>query len=60
MLPRIQKIVQAVIAEDEHIHLCILGRINFLRPDFVFITTHRVLVLDERYIGGFTASVLPS
>ncbi len=54
--PRIQKIVQAHIGEDEHIRLCVLGRSSLLRPDFVFITTRRVLVLDERYIGGLTVS----
>ena len=56
MPPRIQKIVQAHIGEDEHVHFCVLGRSSLLRPDFVFITTHRVLVLDERYIGGLTLS----
>ena len=56
MPPRIQKIVQAHIGEDEHIRLCVLGRSSLLRPDFVFITTHRVLVLDERYIGGLSVS----
>ena len=56
MPPRIQKIVQAHIGEDEHIRLCVLGRSNLLRPDYVFITSRRVLVLDERYIGSFTVS----
>ena len=56
MPPRIQKIVQAQICEDEHIRLCVLGRSNLLRPDYVFITSRRVLVLDERYIGSFTVS----
>ena len=56
MPPRIQKIVRAHICEDEHVSLCILGRSNLLRPDFVFITTHRVLVLDERYMGSLAVS----
>jgi hypothetical protein len=56
MPPRIQKIVQAHICEDEHVRLCVLGRSSLLRPDFVFITSRRVLVLDERYIGGLTVS----
>ena len=56
MPPRIQKIVQAHLGADEHVRLCVLGRSNLLRPDFVFITTRRVLVLDERYIGGLTVS----
>ena len=56
MPPRIQKIVQAHTGEDEHVLLCVLGRSSLLRPDFVVITTRRVLVLDERYIGGLTVS----
>ena len=56
MPPRIQKIVQAHIGEDEDVCLCILGRSDLLRPDFVFITTRRVLVLDERYIGSLAVS----
>ena len=56
MPPRIQKIVRAHICEDEHVCLCLLGRSTLLRPDFVFITTRRVLVLDERYIGSLAVS----
>lgn len=56
MPPRIQKIVRAHIGEDEDVCLCILGRSDLLRPDFVFITTRRVLVLDERYIGSLAVS----
>ena len=56
MPPRIQKIVRAHISEDEHVCLCLLGRSNLLRPDFVFITSRRVLVLDERYIGSLAVS----
>lgn len=56
MPPRIQKTVQAHVHEDEKVCLCILGRSSLLRPDFVFITTRRVLVLDERYIGSLAVS----
>ena len=56
MPPRIQKTVHAHICEDEDVCLCILGRSSLLRPDFVFITTRRVLVLDERYIGSLAVS----
>ena len=56
MPPRIQKIVRAHICEDEHVRLCVLGRSNLLRPDFVFITTRRILVLDERYMGSLAVS----
>ena len=53
---RIQKIVRAHICEDEQLHLCVLGRSHLLRPDFIFVTSHRVLVLDERYIGSLAVS----
>ena len=56
MPPRIQKTVQAHIGANEEICLCILGRSSLLRPDFVFLTTQRVLVLDERYIGSLAVS----
>ena len=56
MPPRIQKTVHAHIREDEEVHLCLLGRSSPLRPDFVFITTRRLLVLDERYIGSLAVS----
>ncbi len=56
MPPRIQKIVKTHLCEDERICLCVLGRSSLLRPDFVFITTHRVLVLDERYMGSLAVS----
>lgn len=51
MPPRIQKLVCAQLRNDEHIRLCLLGRSALLRPDFVFITSRRVLVVDERYMG---------
>ncbi|MYK16643.1 hypothetical protein F4055_00535 [Candidatus Poribacteria bacterium] len=56
MPPRIQKVVKAHLCKDERICLCVLGRSSLLRPDFVFITTRRVLVLDERHIGSLAVS----
>ena len=53
---RIQKTVQAHIRKDEAVSLCVLGRSGLLRPDFVLITTHRIMVLDERYIGSLAVS----
>ena len=53
---RIQKTAQALMGEDEAVCLCLLGRSDMLRRDFVCITTRRVLVLDERYIGGLAVS----
>ncbi len=56
MPPRIQKIVETHLCEGERVALCVLGRSSLLRPDFVFITTRRVLVLDDRYMGSLTVS----
>ena len=56
MPPRIQKIVHAHVCEGEQIDLCIFGRSSWLRPDFVFLTSHRVLVLDERHMGSLAVS----
>ena len=56
MPPRVQKIVRAHLCSDEQVDLCVLGRSSLLRPDFVFITTRRVLVLDERYMGSLAVS----
>ena len=44
------------IGASEQVCLCILGRSHLLRPDFVFITSHRVLILDERHIGSLAVS----
>ena len=53
---RIQRIVKAELQSDEQICLCILGRSSLLHPDFVLITTLRVLILDERYMGSLAIS----
>lgn len=53
---RIQRIVESELQLDEQICLCVLGRSSLLRPDFVLITTSRVLILDERYMGSLAIS----
>lgn len=53
---RIQQIANAEINPDEHICLCALGRSSMLRPDFVIITSLRVLVLDEKFMGSLAIS----
>lgn len=53
---RIQESVQSQLAADEQVQLCLLGRSEFLTPDFVIITSHQVLVLDERSIGSFISA----
>lgn len=55
---RVQETVQSQLAADERIQLAVLGRSNLLSPDFVIITSHRVLVLDERQIGSLSASYI--
>ena len=53
---RIQQIAKAELLPDEHICFCALGRSSLLHPDFVLITTSRVLVLDEKHIGSLAIS----
>ena len=55
---RIQETAQSQLAPDEEIRLCALGRSNLLSPDFVIITSNRVLVLDERQVGSLNTSYI--
>ena len=55
---RIQEVIQAELIADEQIRLCTLGRSNLLNPDFVIITSGRVLVLEERQMGSLRASYI--
>ena len=55
---RIQETTQAQLSADEQIRLCMLGRSNLLNPDFVVITSDRVLVLEERQMGSLSASYI--
>ena len=52
----IQQVAEAELQTDEQICLCVLSRSSLLRPDFVLITTARVLILDERYMGSLAIS----
>ena len=53
---RIRESVQSQLTPNEEVQLCLLGRSEFLTIDFVIITLHRVLVLDERSIGNFISA----
>ena len=53
---RIQRIAISELQPDERICLCVLGRSSLLHPDFVLITTLRVLILDEKYMGSLAIS----
>ena len=53
---RIQEATQAQLSADEQVRLCTLGRSSLLNPDFVVITSDRVLVLEERQMGSLSAS----
>ena len=53
---RIQEATQAQLSVDEQVRLCTLGRSSLLNPDFVVITSDRVLVLEERQMGSLSAS----
>ena len=55
---RIQEATQAQLSADEQIRLCTLGRSSLLNPDFVVITSDRVLVLEERQMGSLSASYI--
>ena len=55
---RIQEATQAELSADEQVRLCTLGRSNLLNPDFVVITSDRVLVLEERRMGSLSASYI--
>ena len=55
---RIQETTQAQLRVDEQIRLCTLGRSSLLNPDFVAITSDRVLVLEERQMGSLSASYI--
>jgi len=50
---QIRKAVQANISPDEQIKMCfVAGSSLFSSKDYVVITSHRVLVMDERTIGA--------
>ncbi len=53
---RIQQMVEAELQPSEQIWKCVIGRSALLRPDFVLITSQRILVLDERYMGSLAIS----
>ena len=55
---RIQETTQDQLGADEQIKLCTLGRSSLLNPDFVVITSDRVLVLEERQMGSMSASYI--
>jgi hypothetical protein len=53
---RIRDTVGSQLGANEGVQLCLLGRSNFLSPDFVIITSRRLLVLEERSMGSLGAS----
>lgn len=53
---RIQALVWAELMPSERVCFFTLGRSTLLSPDFVVVTTHRILVLDERQIGSLSVS----
>lgn len=55
---RIQETTQDQLGADEQVMLCTLGRSSLLNPDFVVITSDRVLVLEERQMGSMSASYI--
>lgn len=55
---RIQETTQTQLGAAERVRLCTLGRSSLLNPDFVIITSDRVLVLEERQMGSMSASYI--
>ena len=53
---RIRDAVGSQLGANEGVQLCLLGRSDFLSPDFVIITSRRLLVLEERSMGSLGAS----
>ncbi len=53
---RVQKLINTELISDERFCFCTLGRSTLLSPDFVVLTTHRLLVVDERQIGILSIS----
>lgn len=53
---RIRALVWAELMPGERVCFFTLGRSTLLSPDFVVVTTHRILVLDERQIGSLSVS----
>ena len=58
LLPsEIQKVAKKSLATDEEVKMCFLaGSLMFSSPDYVIITTERILVLDERNLGSLSIS----
>ncbi|MYG00202.1 hypothetical protein F4212_13865 [Candidatus Poribacteria bacterium] len=52
----IQRVAKAELQDSEKICMCMLARSSLLRPDFVVITSLRVLVLDEKFMGSLAIS----
>ena len=53
---RIQQVVQAELQADEQVSMCVLAGSSLLHPDIVLITSLRVLVLDEKFMGSLAIS----
>ena len=53
---RIKRVAKTELHQNEHIDLCVLGRSSVLRPDYVIITSLRILVIDERDMGSLAIS----
>lgn len=49
---QIQNIATAELQKNEEIRQCFLAGSSLLSPDFVLITSLRVLVLDEKFMGS--------
>ena len=53
---QIKRVAETELQQNEHIDLCVLGRSSVLHPDYVIITSLRILVIDEREMGSLALS----
>jgi len=58
LLPsEIQRVARNHLSEDEEVKMCfVAGSLMFSSPDYVIITTERILVLDQRNLGSLSVS----
>jgi len=55
--PEIQRVARKRLATDEEVKMCFLaGSLMFSSPDYVIITTERILMLDKRNLGSLSIS----
>ncbi|MCY4401950.1 MAG: PH domain-containing protein [Candidatus Poribacteria bacterium] len=52
----IQRVAELELNDSEKICMCVLAGSSLLHPDIMLITSLRVLVLDEKFMGSLAVS----